>query len=65
MKCITIPGTPVYWEMIGDLEDMGYTVTDEIMSLCKQIEQELDKQSLPRPAFSLEEEVKKIMEAAE
>ena len=67
MKCITIPCTPIYWSMIGDIEDIGLEVTDEIMSLCKQIEQELDKQSLamPRPAFCLEEEVKKILEAAE
>ncbi len=45
MKCITIPCTPIYWSMIGDIEDIGLEVTDEIMSLCKQIEQELLKQT--------------------
>ena len=67
MKCITIPCPPVYSILTEEIEDIGLEVTDEIMSLCKQIEQELDKQSLamPRPAFSLEEEVKKIMETAE
>jgi hypothetical protein len=45
-KCITIPSLPFYWEMLGDLEEVGYTITDEIMSLCKQIEQELNKQDL-------------------
>lgn len=46
MKCIMIPCTPIYWDMIGDIEELGFTVTDEIMSLCKQIEQELNKQDL-------------------
>ena len=45
-KCVTIPCTPFYWEMIGDLEQLGYTITDEIESLFKQIEQELIKQEL-------------------
>lgn len=45
MKPITIPCPPIYWTMINSIEAIGLEVTDEIMSLCKQIEQELLKQA--------------------
>jgi hypothetical protein len=45
MKSITIPCTPVYSIITEEIEDIGLEVTDEIMSLCKQIEQELLKQT--------------------
>lgn len=45
MKTITIPCTPIYSILTEEIEDIGLEVTDEIMSLCKQIEQELLKQT--------------------
>jgi len=45
MKGVTIPCIPVYSIITEEIEDSGLEVTKEIMSLCRQIEQELLKQT--------------------